>query len=327
MLFSLMIPVYNAEAYLDACLSAVAAQAFADFEVLLIDDGSADGSGRICDRYAESDKRFRVWHTGNRGVFAARAFAEEHARGKYLLFLDADDLPEPELLSALHDAIERYHPDLLAFDFRTFRGDEPPRLETFLEADAYLTGEQMEPFYRFLLSTRFNALWNKCFHRRLIDCAPDYNAFAGLRHGEDLLRSAYLLTGADSLCYLHTPLYRYRVGTGSAGRFDPDSLICADKVDRTVRRLLSDKVDFDASWQADFNDLCRKQLDNYVRLLAYGSTPVSEGAALLQNAMRTELAQNGLLAADGSFKYRLLRRGQYRTLLRLYRGRRRLHAQ
>lgn len=327
MQFSLMIPVYNAEAYLEACLASVAAQTFADFEVLIVDDGSSDRSGAICDLYAENDRRFRVWHTTNHGVFSARAFAEAHARGDYLLFLDADDLAEPALLQALHDAVEQHHPDLLTFDFRTFRENETPQLETFLDADAFLTGAEMEPFYRFLLSTRFNAVWNKCFHRRLISCAPDYAAFKGLRHGEDLLRSAYLLTGAQTLCYIHEPLYRYRVGGGFAGRFDADSLVHTDKVDETVRRLLSDKVDFDASWQADYNDLCRKQLDNYVRLLAYGKTPVSEGAALLQNAMRTHLAQNALSAADDSLKYRLLRRGRYRTLLRLYRGRGRLHAQ
>ena len=327
MRFSLMIPVFNAGTYLDACLAAVAAQTFADFEALLIDDGSADGSGAICDRYAESDRRFRVWHTGNRGVFAARQFAEQHARGDYLLFLDADDLAEPALLQTLHDAIERYHPDLLTFDFLTFRENEPPKLETFLNADAFLTGADMEPFYRFLLSTRFNTVWNKCFHRRLIACAPDYAAFTGLRHGEDLLRSAYLLTGAQNLCYIHEPLYRYRVGGGCAGQFDADSLVKAEKVDQTLRRLLAEKVDFDASWERDFCDLCRKQFDNYVRLLAYGKTSVSDGVTLLRRAMQTELARNALTASDDSLKYRLLRRGRFRALLWLYRGRRLLHAQ
>ena len=327
MQFSLMIPVYNAGAYLDACLASVAAQTFADFEALLVDDGSTDSSGRICDRYAENDRRFRVWHTVNHGVFAARAFAETHARGDYLLFLDADDLAEPTLLQDLHDAIERYQPDLLTFDFRTFHENETPQLETFLDADAFLAGAEMEPFYRFLLSTRFNAVWNKCFHRKLIAFAPDYAAFAGLRHGEDLLRSAYLLTGAETLCYIHEPLYRYRVGGGFAGRFDADSLVHADKVDKTVRRLLADKVDFDASWQADYDDLCRKQLDNYVRLLAYSGARVSDGAELLQKAMRTDLAKDALSAADDSLKYRLLRRGRYRALLWLYRGKRCLHAQ
>ena len=327
MQFSLMIPVYNAGTHLEACLSAVTAQTFGDFELLLVDDGSTDGSGAICDRYAEQDRRIRVWHTKNRGVFAARAFAEQHTRGDYLLFLDADDLAEPKLLSELHDAIGRHHPDLLTFDFLTFRENEAPQRETFLSEDAFLTGADMEPFYRFLLSTRFNAVWNKCFQRRLLDCAPDYAAFAGLRHGEDLLRSAYLLTGANSLCYLHEPLYRYRLDGGCSGRFDANSLAFSDKVDKEVRRLLSLKVDFDASWQADYCDLCRKQFDNYLRLLAYGKTSVPEAAALLGKAMQTDLAKNAMTAADDSLKYRLLRRGQYRTLLLLYRGRRRLHAQ
>ncbi len=327
MQFSIMIPVYNAEAYLDACLSAVTAQTFADVELLLVDDGSPDGSGAICDRYAEQDKRVRVWHTHNQGTFPARRFAEKHARGEYLLHMDADDLCEPTLLHALHDAIEHHHPDLLAYDFLTFREGEEPRRESLFDADAFLSGAEMEPFYRLLLTTRFNAVWNKCFHRRLIDCAPDYTAFAGLQHGEDLLRSAYLLTGADSICYLHEPLYRYRLGSGYSGRFDANALVLSEKVDKEVRRLLSEKVNFDASWQKDYCDLCRKQLDNYLRLLAYGKTSTSEGTGLLRDAMRTELAQNAMCAADDSLKYRLLRRGLYRELLLLYRGKRWMHAQ
>ena len=118
-----------------------------------------------------------------------------------------------------------------------------------------------------------------------------------------------------------------RVGGGFAGRFDADSLVCADKVDKTVRRLLETKVSFDDSWQAEYCDLCRKQLDNYVRLLAYSKTSVSDCVRLLRRAMQTELAGNALCVSDDSLKYRLLRHGRYRTLMRLYRGRRMLHAQ
>ncbi|MBQ7542071.1 MAG: glycosyltransferase family 2 protein [Clostridia bacterium] len=327
MRFSLMIPVYNAEPYLEAALDAVRAQTYTDFEALLIDDGSTDGSASVCDRYAEQDRRFRVWHTENHGVFLARKFAEEHARGEYLLFLDADDLTEPTLLQALNDAVDLYSPDLITFDFSTFRENEAPRLETFLPQDAFLQGGELEVFYRFLLSTRFNSLCIKCFHRRLSACAPDYAAFAGIRHGEDLLRSAYLVCAAGNICYVRRSLYSYRLGPGHSGDFDADSIFYYDRVDREVRRLLAQKVRFDDAWQALFDDLCRKQLDNYLRLLSYGTTPVRKAAALLRDVMRLELSQNALRAADDSLKYRLLRRGRYALLVRLHRGKRWRHAQ
>ena len=327
MRFSLMIPVYNAEPYLCDALDAVRAQTCTDFEALLIDDGSTDESGRVCDRYAEADRRFRVWHTDNHGVFAARQFAEARARGEYLLFLDADDLTDPALLESLSDVIDRCHPDLISFDFSIFRGEEAPVRETFLEDDAFLQVEEMAPFYRFLLSTRYNSLCIKCFHRRLIDCAPDYAAFAGLRHGEDLLRSAYLVFGAENLYYLQRCLYSYRLGTGHSGDFDAGSLRFYERVDAEIFRLLSTRVTADDTWRALYNDLCRKQFDNYLRLLACSRVPIAKGTALLREAMTLPLVQNALSAADDSLKYRLLRRGQFRLLLMLHRGKRWLHAQ
>ena len=327
MRFSLMFPVYNAEAYLCAALDAVRAQTCADFEALLIDDGSTDESGRICDRYAEADRRFRVWHTDNHGVFAARAFAEAHARGEYLLFLDADDLTDPALLASLSDVIDRHHPDLISFDFSVFRGDAQPVRETFLDGDAFLQGKELETFYRFLLSTRYNSLCIKCFHRRLIDNAPDYAAFAGLRHGEDLLRSAYLVFGAENLYYLHRCLYAYRLGIGRSGSFDDGSLRFYDRLDAEVFRLLSARVQMDDAWRALCCDLCRKQFDNYLRLLAYSRVSIRKGAALLRDASTLRLTQDALSVADNSLKYRLMRRGRYRLLLVVHRGKRWLHAQ
>lgn len=327
MRFSLMIPVYNAQAYLSEALDAVLAQTETDYEVLLIDDGSTDASGTICDRYAEADRRFRVWHTDNRGAFAARAFAEAHARGDYLLFLDADDVTDPALLASLSEAVEQYQPDLISFDFSVVRDGAAPVRETFLADDAFLQGSEMEAFYRFLLSTRYNSLCIKCFHRRLIACAPDYTSFAGLRHGEDLLRSAYLVFGAENLCYMHRSLYVYRLGKGHSGDFDAGSLRLYDRVDAEILRLLASRVTVDDTWRALYDDLCRKQFDNYLRMLAYSRIPIRKGCALLREAMGLALTQNALAAADDSLKYRLLRRSRYRLLLWLHRGKGWLYAQ
>ncbi|MBQ7547209.1 MAG: glycosyltransferase family 2 protein [Clostridia bacterium] len=327
MRFSLMIPVYNAAPYLYDALEGLRAQTCTDFEALLIDDGSTDESGRICDQYAEDDRRFRVWHTDNHGVFAARQFAEAHARGEYLLFLDADDWTDPALLSSLSGVIDRHHPDLISFDFIVLRADVNTVRETFGENDMFLQGKELEIFYRHLLSTRYNSLCIKCFHRKLIACAPDYGSFAGLRHGEDLLRSAYLVFGAENLYYLHRCLYAYRLGTGHSGDFDAQSLRFYERVDAEIFRLLSTRVTADDTWRALYNDLCRKQFDNYLRLLAGSRLPIAKGSALLREAMTLPLTQNALSAAEDSLKYRLLRRSQFRLLLMLHRGKRWLHAQ
>lgn len=88
---TIIIPVYNSENTLRRCLDSVLAQTFTDYECLLIDDGSIDNSGRICDEYAENDKRFRVFHKENGGVSSARNVGLDNAKGEWILFCDADD--------------------------------------------------------------------------------------------------------------------------------------------------------------------------------------------------------------------------------------------
>lgn len=94
---SIIVPVYNAKDYLDECISSILSQTFGDFELILVDDGSTDGSGEICDRYAERDKRVRIYHQKNQGQAVARNFAISIARGEYLGFVDSDDWIEPEM--------------------------------------------------------------------------------------------------------------------------------------------------------------------------------------------------------------------------------------
>ena len=103
-IISLIIPVYNSKAYLRRCLNSVQAQTFTDYEVVLVDDGSTDGSTDICDAYAAVDSRFRVFHEANRGSSLARKFGMEHALGQWYVFMDSDDDVHPQYLSRLYEA-------------------------------------------------------------------------------------------------------------------------------------------------------------------------------------------------------------------------------
>ena len=102
---SIIVPVYNTEAYLPRCVDSILGQSFADFELLLIDDGSTDGSGAICDAYAEQDKRVRVFHKENGGVSSARNLGIDNAIGEWFYFVDSDDELLPDGLKTLSDNI------------------------------------------------------------------------------------------------------------------------------------------------------------------------------------------------------------------------------
>lgn len=98
---SIIIPVYNKVEYIDSCLDAVLKQTFHDFELLLINDGSTDGSAEKCDLYAKRDKRIKVWHQKNQGVSSARNFGIDKASGDYIGFVDSDDIIEPDMYEVL----------------------------------------------------------------------------------------------------------------------------------------------------------------------------------------------------------------------------------
>ena len=98
--YSFVIPVYNCRQYLEECVNSVLDQTVSDLEILLVDDGSADGSGELCDKLAERDERIRVFHKENGGAGSARNLGIENCEGRYLLFVDGDDTIEPDCLES-----------------------------------------------------------------------------------------------------------------------------------------------------------------------------------------------------------------------------------
>lgn len=113
-LISIIVPVYNVENYIDKCLQSILNQSYENLEVLLIDDGSVDHSGEICDDYARMDKRIRVFHQINKGVSSARNKGLELSAGKYIVFIDADDYVKPDYLEILYGDMEEYQVDIVS---------------------------------------------------------------------------------------------------------------------------------------------------------------------------------------------------------------------
>lgn len=106
---SIIVPVYKVEKYLRRCLDSIVNQTFTDWECILVDDGSPDNSGKICDEYAEKDRRFRVFHQVNTGVSAARNKGLDEARGEWISFVDSDDWIEDNALESLTEKMSDYH--------------------------------------------------------------------------------------------------------------------------------------------------------------------------------------------------------------------------
>ena len=112
-MITIIIPVYNTSNYLDECLQSVLEQTYTDWECILVDDGSTDNSGEICDKWAEKDRRFIIIHQKNQGVSAARNHGIEKSKGKFICFIDSDDWVEPDYLNHLQSGIKDSEIDMV----------------------------------------------------------------------------------------------------------------------------------------------------------------------------------------------------------------------
>ena len=214
MTFSIVVPVYNAERYLAACAASVTAQTEPDWELILVDDGSAGECARLCDGLADTDERIRALHKENGGPLLARLSGIAEAKGDYVLFLDADDALRPACLRTLRDAVVRHgSPDMLiySFDYEDPDGAVTPAPKLFSGERAFSGEEKRALYEQFLAGTLLNNVWTKAVKRAVFSReAPDYAPFASLRCAEDRLLSMVWTSNAASVVYLPERLYRYR---------------------------------------------------------------------------------------------------------------------
>lgn len=165
-LFSFIVPVYNVEQFLPRCLDSICKQTFTDYEVLLIDDGSTDESGQICDDYVKKYEQFRVVHKKNAGLSHSRNVGLSMANGKYIVFLDADDYVEKELLAKVYEQMEVQGYDICSFAAR--RVDEENnflyeiRFEDMIKELQF--DEESRELFLWQSFLQYKAGWEVCFH-------------------------------------------------------------------------------------------------------------------------------------------------------------------
>ena len=168
-----IMPVYKVEAYVGRAIESIQKQTLPEWEFLIVDDGSPDRSGAICDTYAESDPRIRVFHKENGGAPSARNLAIDTAQGKYLYFMDADDWAEPDMLADMVSLAERDHAQLVVAGFYIDTYYQPGKFRTddFFVADSVFSNAQEfhENAYRLFDKNQLYSPWNKLWQREYIE--------------------------------------------------------------------------------------------------------------------------------------------------------------
>lgn len=228
--YSFLVPVYNVEKYLKQCIDSMLSQTYKDFEIVLVDDGSTDSSGKICDDYqALFPDIINVVHKKNEGLVSARQVGIEEAKGDIYLFVDSDDFVEPQLLYyvdrefSVHENL-----DMVIYSFQYYKGSQKSgRKSTISESDVVFSGDKKKELYSALMFTPLiTSIWTKAVKREVFQKdVTDYKEHYSHNMGEDLFRSIFLLSLADYVKYINIPLYNYRTDNFSISRdFSPDSI-------------------------------------------------------------------------------------------------------
>ena len=229
-MISIVVPIFNAEKTIEECILSILNQTYRDYELILIDDGSTDGSGEICDRYRDINSNIKCLHIVNGGVSNARNRGVEISAGEYIAFVDADDTIEPEYLTTLWTMMESTQADLSVMkdsDNEKFKKYAPCS-----KYEGYLLFTQKSALISTLTSAYFSGHpWGKLYKRTLID---DLRFDTSIHCCEDLLFVIMYLLKCRKVCYTEKNLYNYMIGTESAsrGRLTKSKLTAYDAIEK-----------------------------------------------------------------------------------------------
>lgn len=236
---SVIVAVYNAEKTITRLTDSLKAQTMQDFEVLLVDDGSTDATGSICDNIAQADPRFKVFHKLNEGIGTTRQFGIDHASGEYTIHADADDWVEPDYLELLYKEAVSSGADMVICDVlmekgkKVFYRNEQPK--------AYDRETMIDELVNRLQNGPCNKLVRRAFYSD-----NNISYVKGLNYGEDQLVNIQLIQAGASVSYVPKALYHYDYITNpdSASRgISPQKVLQGEQFVSELRKLLPEGYD------------------------------------------------------------------------------------
>lgn len=234
---SIVVPVYKAEKFLHKCIDSILCQTLSDLELILVDDGSPDSSGIICDDYARNDHRVRVIHQRNAGISAARNRGIKEARGDYFGFVDSDDWIDPEMYITLYTKARDTGADIVMCDCMTVYDYGTNRIDTIsqLNQDCMLKKENLNPE---LMLEFAGSVW-RCLYKCELIQENNIIFPVGLKFSEDRIFNIYAMGNAQKICYIKKPLYmRYVNMESCVNSFHSDHFLHAKQASMETRKAI-----------------------------------------------------------------------------------------
>ena len=249
-LISVIVPVYNVEKFLDRCILSLQRQTYNNLEILLIDDGSSDQSGVICDKYASEDSRIQVVHKSNGGPSSARNEGLRRCSGDYIAFVDSDDWLEPKLYETLLKLAKNNHTSITGcaaitdFEDGTFENNHKDR------ENGIISGKTCALDVLYQTKHAWGAMYAKLFNREIMDGV----LFPNISHLEDYSVSLQLFLKTNKVYFCNKTLYHYRSRQGSLSKagfsinklktIDAAEMIRNDIINRCSDKEILDAADY-----------------------------------------------------------------------------------
>ncbi len=305
MKFSLIIPIYNAQSYIEKCVSSILAQTYSDFEILLIDDGSVDNSPKICDELAKLDTRISVFHKKNAGVSSARNTGIAHTKGDYIMFVDADDTLQNDVLGVATEIMEQGGVDVISFGVNIIKKGEVSEIwamEDFRTAHI----SEMRPHMNEYIKCIFSSPWNKIYKNTIIK-KNNILFNEEMEISEDVCFNIDYYLNVNRIVNIKNAFYNYCLDdANSASRKGRDDIIKACYLRIKMFKVLFCKIGY-SNEEADLylkEELARAVINQFFQ--AYLTTTklnFSQRSAIIKNIC-TDIEQKKMLCSHLEDNYK-----------------------
>lgn len=323
--FYILIPVYNVEKYIEKCIESATNQTYDNYEIVLVDDGSTDDSGIICDKAASQYTNIHVIHQENKGLFTTRRISEQYVKqqndcdNSYIIYLDSDDYLSNSALSNIANIIsENNNPDMVIYNFRTvdLEGNE---IQCGLNDEStYVVEDKRTLYKKVLMDCSYNPLWRKAVSVKLISDNFSEEAYK-IKFAEDLGGSLNYYRNSKKVVFFNKVLYNYLNNPTSISK---DINVSKFRFDNISRKMAWDFVkecgDLTKEDKAEFERYLQIILASRIKDACYLKTSFSERRNLLYAIRKHDLWSECINNKVDGLILKLFKRKNMRTILVLY---------
>lgn len=262
-LISIIVPIYKVENYLEKCIESILNQTYKDIEIILVDDGSPDNCGKICDEYAKKDKRIKVIHKQNGGLSDARNFGIDLATGEYIIFVDSDDYIDRNMCRILLNYAKKYDADIVSCNFKDVYVNNVEKINKQCINKNLEIVSNIKALYKYFLknTTDMVVVWNKLYKKKVFFDEKNVRFPKGKLH-EDMYTTYKLYYYASKIVFIDDILYYYfRHKDSITGSISKKNLL--DKIDAVI-----EQYEFFKDKKIDLKYMTQiKCIDSYIEFL------------------------------------------------------------